>query len=279
MNISSNVDEQFKKIANIKMSDDVKNDDITCPYIIDNLEYFINIRIFNVNINITYIEEIFALSIKNTFNNQNLYIINLFIAKKYEKIFEQIINYPSERNIELIREILISELYPFIDENVYMETYTIKDNIIYKLKKWITEIVIYTYTINENCIDGYITIDIFIKLFKKYFLLNEDCWNPIISKFINENINNIFEHVSLIRENDYNDKYLHKITEKFLLLFFYEYYSPTDEDDFSIKLIIYYIVVHNVYNKLITHISNKHLVISIINMTDEFFIPCEDDNT
>ena len=49
-------------------------------------------------------------------------------------MFERIINYPSERNIGLLREILISELYPFIDENVYMETCTIKYNIVYKLK-------------------------------------------------------------------------------------------------------------------------------------------------
>ena len=69
-------------------------------------------------------------------------------------MFERIINYPSERNIGLLREILISELYPFIDENVYMETCTIKYNIVYKLKKWIAEIVNYNYTLNENCIDG-----------------------------------------------------------------------------------------------------------------------------
>ena len=200
-------------------------------------------------------------------------------------MFERIINYPSERNIGLLREILISELYPFIDENVYMETCTIKYNIVYKLKKWIAEIVNYNYTLNENCIDGCITIDIFIKLFKKYFLLNEDCWNPIISKFINENINNIFEHVSLIHENNYhvisennyNDKYLNKITENFLLLFLYNSYEPTDVDDFSRKIILDYIVVHNVYNKLMKHISNKHLVISIINMIGEFFMPNEDD--
>ena len=77
MNISSNVEEHLKKLANIKFSDDVKNNYITCPYISDNLEYFINIGIFDVNINITYIKDFFALSIKNSFNNQNLYTIYL----------------------------------------------------------------------------------------------------------------------------------------------------------------------------------------------------------
>ena len=38
-----------QKIANIKMSDDVKNNDITCPYISDNLKYFINIGIKKSN--------------------------------------------------------------------------------------------------------------------------------------------------------------------------------------------------------------------------------------
>ena len=57
-----------------------------------------------------------------------------FGLDKSDVIIEQVpLLYQPISNIELIREILISELYPFIDENVYMETYTIKDNIIYKL--------------------------------------------------------------------------------------------------------------------------------------------------
>lgn len=151
--------------------------------------------------NFKYIKEILGFSIKEICDIQNLHKVCLFIATKHDRIFECMINYPSDRNIFLIKEILMNEIYPYIDESVYLEKYNIKKNIKYKLEKWIANIIICNYTLNEKDISSCININIFINSFKKYFLLHEICWNSIILKFINENINNIFKYINWIHKN------------------------------------------------------------------------------
>jgi hypothetical protein len=225
--------------------------------------------------NFNYVKEILGFSIRDICDIQNLHEVCLFIATKNDRIFSKMIKFPSVRNLFLIEEILKNEIYPYIDESVYLEETDIYHNIRLKLERWLMAIIIENYTLNEKDISSGININFFVVSFKKNFLLNEICWDSIILKFINEHIYTIVDYIKGINKNKRQEIYIEHMAEDFLLFFLGRKFCHLDIELLPKRIIIHYFRIEKIYNVLMEIIKNKNLVMTIMNITS-FHMPDND---